>query len=104
MGAVAGGADPQQPQALTRYAEAIGLMFQIVDDLLDVTQTTEQLGKTAGKDVQQEKLTFPAVHGLSESRRWVQRLRDEAHGALHGLGPRGRHLADLCEYLAVRTR
>ena len=55
---------------------AIGLMFQVVDDLLDVTQTTEHLGKTAGKDLEQGKLTYPAVHGLDKSRAVVDELRE----------------------------
>ena len=104
MGALSGGATADQLDALTRYADAIGLMFQIVDDLLDVTQTTEQLGKTAGKDVQQDKLTYPAVHGLETSRREVERLQAEAHAALANLGPAAGYLTRLCDYLAVRTR
>ena len=104
MGALSGGATPQQLQQLTRYADAIGLMFQIVDDLLDVTQTTEQLGKTAGKDVQQDKLTYPAVHGIETSRREVERLRTQAHAALADLGAAAGYLARLCDYLAVRDR
>jgi geranylgeranyl diphosphate synthase type II len=104
MGALMGGATPDQLAGLTRYAEAIGLMFQIVDDLLDVTQTTEQLGKTAGKDVVQDKLTYPAVHGLEASRREVERLRATAHEALEPMGPAAGYLARLCDYLAVRNR
>lgn len=104
MGALAGGAIEKQLASLTRYADAIGLMFQIVDDLLDVTQTTEQLGKTAGKDVAQAKLTYPAVHGIDASRREVDRLRADAHSALAEFGPAAGYLARLCDYLAVRDR
>ncbi len=104
MGALAGQATSDQLDALTRYGEAIGLMFQIVDDLLDITQTTEQLGKTAGKDSAQEKLTFPAVYGLDKSRQWVQTLREQAHRDLLPLGDRAQHLHDLCDFLAVRQK
>lgn len=104
MGALVGGADSEQLAALTRYAETIGLMFQIVDDLLDVTQTTEQLGKTAGKDAAQEKLTYPAVHGLEPSRQLVRDLREQACDELETFGDRGRALRDLCHYLAVRNK
>ena len=104
MGAIAGGADEATLQRVTRHAEAIGLMFQVVDDVLDVTQPTEQLGKTAGKDVAQNKLTYPALIGLDASRAEVQRLRIEAHEALAPLGERAQPLLDLCDYMAVRTK
>ena len=65
---------------MTSYGNAVGLMFQVVDDVLDVTQTTEHLGKTAGKDADQHKLTYPAPLGLTASRSEVLRLRDEALG------------------------
>jgi len=104
MGAICGGASDAQLTALSEYGEAIGLMFQIVDDLLDVTATTEQLGKTAGKDVEQHKMTYPAVMGLEASRREVQRLRTIAHDALETFGDRAGPLHDLCDYLAIRTK
>ena len=104
MGGLCGETNEQQFDALTRYGDAIGLMFQVVDDLLDVTQTTEQLGKTAGKDVVQDKLTYPALLGVDASRREVERLRAEALAALAPLGPEARQLRELCEFLAVRTK
>jgi len=104
MGALCGGADEEQLGAVTRYGEAIGLMFQVVDDLLDVTQTTQHLGKTAGKDVDQHKWTYPAVLGLEATRREVVRLRDEALESLDALGPGAGPLREICESLAVRTR
>jgi len=104
MGAICGGASDAQLDALSEYGEAIGLMFQIVDDLLDVTATTEQLGKTAGKDVAQDKMTYPAVIGLDASRREVERLRTHAHDSLEPFGERARPLHDLCDYLAIRTK
>jgi geranylgeranyl diphosphate synthase type II len=104
MGALCGEADESQLEALTTYGQAIGLMFQVVDDLLDITQTTEHLGKTAGKDVAQEKLTYPAVMGVEASRREVERLADEARRALQPLGDAAKPLVELCDYMAVRTK
>ena len=91
-------------QALTGYGEAVGLMFQIVDDLLDVTETAEHIGKATGKDLDAGKLTYPGVHGTEASRKEVLRLRDEALAALAHLGREADHLRELCEYMAVRTR
>ncbi len=65
MGAIYAGADDEQLGALSRYGEHAGLAFQIVDDILDVEQPSEKLGKTAGKDAEQHKITFPAVYGLA---------------------------------------
>jgi len=104
MGAMCGGANGDQLDALTQYGDAIGLMFQIVDDVIDVTQTTEHLGKTAGKDVDQNKLTYPAVLGLDASRAEVERLRVAANDVLHPLGDVAGPLVALADYLAVRTR
>ena len=69
LGAIYAGADDAQYAALSCYGEHVGLAFQIVDDILDVEESSEALGKTAGKDAQQQKITFPAVYGLDESRR-----------------------------------
>ena len=68
LGAIAGDADDQQLSALLEYGMKIGLGFQIADDLLDVTASSEELGKTAGKDTEQGKLTYPALIGLEKSR------------------------------------
>jgi geranylgeranyl pyrophosphate synthase len=104
MGAMCGGADAGQLEAVTRYAEAIGLMFQVVDDLLDVTQTTEQLGTAAGKDEGKGKLTYPGLIGIEASRGEVARLRREAEEAIERLGEGARALRELCGYMAVRER
>jgi geranylgeranyl diphosphate synthase type II len=104
IGALCGDADDRQLACLTRYGEAVGLMFQVVDDLLDVTQSTEHLGKTAGKDADQDKLTYPALLGIEASRREVARLCGIAVDSLDELDDRARPLRELCEYLAVRTR
>ena len=104
MGALCGRANDRQLQGMTDYGETIGLMFQVVDDLLDVTQTTEELGKTAGKDATQDKLTYPALLGIDGSRREVGRLRDQALAALQRIDGRTGPLRRLCDYLASRTK
>jgi geranylgeranyl diphosphate synthase type II len=98
MGAIYAGAEAAQLQALTVYGEHIGLAFQIVDDILDVEQTSEQLGKTAGKDEAQQKITFPAVYGMERSREMAEEHRLQAHRALALFddgADRLRQLADL---------
>ncbi len=104
MGAMCGGADEQTLANVTAYGDAIGLMFQVVDDVLDVTQTTEHLGKTAGKDIEQDKLTYPAVMGLKESKQQIESLVAAADKALSGFGESAKPLRELCDYLANRTR
>ena len=104
MGALAGSATDEQLEAVTRYADTIGLMFQIVDDLLDVTGTAEELGKAAGKDADKGKLTYPGVLGVDESRAEVERLRREAHANLAELGEPADPLRQLCDYMAVRRK
>jgi geranylgeranyl diphosphate synthase type II len=104
MGAICGHADDAQLDALSRYGAAIGLMFQIVDDLLDVTQSTEHIGKTAGKDLTAGKLTYPGVVGIERSREHVERLHGEACEAVEILGRRGDPLRHLCDDMAIRTK
>lgn len=90
--------------AITHYADTIGLMFQIVDDLLDVTQTTAHLGKKAGKDADAGKLTYPGVLGVDKSREQVRHLHEQSLAALELLGEPAEPLRQLSTYLAVRTR
>lgn len=104
MGAIAGGADDRQMRAVTGYGESAGLMFQVVDDLLDVTQSTEHLGKAAGKDQEAGKLTFPGLLGIPASQEEVRRLQSQAIDSIDSLGPAAEPLRDLCNYLAVRTK
>jgi geranylgeranyl diphosphate synthase type II len=104
MGALASGADAATVARLATYGRAIGLMFQIVDDLIDATQTAEHAGKATGKDADAGKITYPQLHGLDGSRREIARLRDEADAALAPLGARGDRLRGLLEFLASRTR
>jgi farnesyl diphosphate synthase len=82
MGASCGQPDAQAWQALADYGAAIGLAFQVVDDILDVTQASETLGKTAGKDIDANKPTYVSVLGLAAARRHAQDLRLQAHAAL----------------------
>lgn len=96
--------DDARLKCVSRYGAAIGLMFQIVDDLLDVEQTAEALGKRSGKDIAAGKTTYPAVLGADASRAEVERLRAEALRALAPLGEPAAPLAEVCEYLAVRKR
>lgn len=103
LGAMHAGASPAQLEALSRYGEHIGLAFQIVDDILDVTQTSEQLGKTAGKDAAQHKITFPAVYGLEESRRMAARERELAHEALAPFGDAALRLRQLADLIVERS-
>lgn len=90
--------------AISDYADAVGLMFQVVDDLLDVTQTTDHLGKRAGKDSDAGKLTFPGVHGVDRSRDFVRELHEASLDAIAPLGAPAEPLRQLASYMAVRTR
>ena len=85
-GAIAAGADAPVLERLDAYGAAMGHMFQVVDDILDETQTSQTLGKSAGKDKAQGKTTYPAVHGMQRSRQFVQELLQEAERALAPLG------------------
>ena len=104
MGALCGTPDEARLHALSTYGEAMGLMFQVVDDILDETQSTEHLGKAAGKDQDAGKLTYPGVFGLEESRRHVAYLLETALGALRPLGPAAEPLRSMAQQLATRTR
>ncbi|HEX4598760.1 MAG TPA: farnesyl diphosphate synthase, partial [Burkholderiaceae bacterium] len=86
MGATAGRVSIAERAVLERYADAVGLAFQVVDDLLDAVATSAELGKTAGKDQRQSKPTYVSVLGTEATRRWSERLRAEAHDALSSLG------------------
>ena len=80
----------------------MGLAFQIVDDILDVEESSEALGKTAGKDAAQHKITFPAVYGLEASRRMAQEECGRAHEVLGGFGERARRLHELADLIVQR--
>jgi geranylgeranyl diphosphate synthase, type II len=90
--------------AITRAGRALGLMFQIVDDLIDATQTPEHAGKRTGKDAAAGKLTYPGVLGVDAARARVDALRLEAENALNPLGPPADGLREMCRDLAQRTK
>ncbi len=102
IGAIYAGANDAQLDALTRFGEHVGLAFQIVDDVLDVEQSSEALGKTAGKDAKQQKITFPAVYGLERSREMAEQERKEAHRALDIFDDRAGRLREIADYVVER--
>ena len=102
LGAMSANADAKMLSAITRFGRALGLAFQVIDDILDVTQTTEKLGKSAGKDVAAQKATYPAVIGLDKSRAEAKRLTRNAHDALSVFGEKARTLRALANYLLER--
>jgi geranylgeranyl pyrophosphate synthase len=101
-GAVLGGAGEEDLSCLDKYASAIGLAFQVVDDILDETETAEQLGKTAGKDGATAKATYVRVHGVDAARRIAADLLREAEAALERLGPRADELRALARAIVQR--
>jgi geranylgeranyl diphosphate synthase type II len=102
MGAIFAGATEAQYEALSCYGEHIGLAFQIVDDILDVEESSEALGKTAGKDAAQHKITFPAVYGLPASRAMAEQECARAHQVLEPLGARAAGLHELADLIVHR--
>lgn len=102
MGAIYAGANGEQLRALSCYGEHVGLAFQIVDDVLDVEQSSEALGKTAGKDAQQQKITFPAVYGLEQSREMAEGERLAAHLALQPFDDRAERLREIADFIVHR--
>ena len=101
-GAILAGATPEELKALGVAGDDLGLAFQIMDDILDITATSEELGKTAGKDQAQQKATYPAVHGIETSRRRAQALIADAHAALEPFGPRALPLRALGTFIIER--
>ena len=102
LGAIYASAPENELAALTRYGEHLGLAFQIIDDVLDVEQSSDTLGKTAGKDEAQQKVTFPAVYGLEKSRRMAMMERKSAHEAIELLGPRADRLRQIADFVVLR--
>jgi geranylgeranyl diphosphate synthase type II len=102
LGAMIAGASPRQLEALTDFGNSLGLAFQILDDILDVTATSEQLGKSAGKDLKASKATYPAVIGLEASRKEAVKQTRAALRALDPLGAHGGRLRELGEWLLKR--
>lgn len=102
LGAMSANATPTQLEALTIFGRNLGLAFQVIDDILDVTQTTEKLGKSAGKDLAAEKTTYPSVIGLDASRREARRLTASAMKALVPFGAKAGRLREIADHLLVR--
>jgi len=102
LGGMSANVSPRKLEALTIFGRNLGLAFQVIDDILDVTQSTEQLGKTAGKDAAVEKATFPAIVGLEASKKEAQRLTDKALAALKPFARQARRLDEIAHYLLDR--
>jgi len=104
LGGMSANCTPAQLAALTDFGYHVGLAFQVIDDILDVTQTTEKLGKTAGKDTQAKKATYPSIIGLPKSRVIAEELTARAFKALHSFRGRAIALEALAEFLLKRDR
>lgn len=104
LGGMSGNCSAAQLRALTDFGYHVGLAFQVIDDILDVTQTSEALGKTAGKDITAEKATYPSIVGLERSRRIAEELTRKAFAALRPFRGRAVALEALAEYLLKRDR
>jgi geranylgeranyl diphosphate synthase type II len=97
-------AKEKEVSKLRGFGQAVGLAFQIVDDVLDVTQSSEQLGKTAGKDTAAEKTTYPALFGVEESVRKADALVEQAFAELASFGDRADTLKELARFLVERKK
>jgi len=104
MGAIASGQTEQQTDALSHYGLKIGLAFQIADDILDMSATSRDLGKTAGKDSEQGKITYPAMVGIDKSRAIAAEVTDGAIAQLSEFGPEADILRQLAKELLERTK
>src|SRR5207248_6619375 len=103
-GALYAGAGGAQAVRIRSFGQRIGMAFQIADDVLDVTQSSEQLGKTAGKDTAAEKATYPALFGVEESMRMARDLVGRACSELDSFGARAETLKDLAKHLVERKK
>jgi geranylgeranyl diphosphate synthase type II len=102
LGAMSANATPKQLERLTDFGESLGLAFQVIDDILDVTQTTEKLGKSAGKDVAAQKATYPALLGLDKAKKEADRLTARARAALKPFGKAAAPLEAIADFLLKR--
>jgi len=101
-GAICAGANAEDVARLRSFGETIGWAFQVTDDILDVTESSAALGKTAGKDLAQEKATYPAVFGLERSQEIASELEKKAIAELAGYGARAQRLREIAEFLGER--
>jgi geranylgeranyl diphosphate synthase type II len=102
LGAMSANASPRKLAHLTEFGQSVGLAFQVIDDILDVTQTTEKLGKTAGKDVEATKATYPAIFGLAQSKKIATTLTRKARTTLQPFGKKAEALHALADMLLGR--
>lgn len=103
LGAILGGANDYQVEKLRKFARCIGLLFQVVDDILDVTKSSQELGKTAGKDLVADKVTYPKLIGIEKSRELAEQLNQEAKDQLSEFDPvKAAPLIALANYIAYR--
>ena len=102
LGAMSANATPKQLKNLTEFGQSLGLAFQVIDDILDVTQTTEKLGKSAGKDLKAQKATYPALLGLEKAKKEADKLTARARAALKPFGRDAEPLAAIADYLLRR--
>lgn len=102
-GAILAGASAEDINKLSQYAQNIGLAFQIIDDILDITATDEELGKTAGKDLQAQKATYPSLWGIEKSQAQAQKLIDEATAQLTTYGEKAEPLRAIANYIITRN-
>jgi farnesyl diphosphate synthase len=103
LGAHCGEAAPESLDALGRFANRIGLLFQVVDDILDAEASTATLGKTAGKDAAQNKPTYVNILGAGEAKAMAATLRQDAHEALAPFGDTALRLHELTDFIVERT-
>ncbi|KAI3665513.1 hypothetical protein L6452_44140 [Arctium lappa] len=103
LGAIMGGGSDEEIEKLRKFARSIGLLFQVVDDILDVTKSSEELGKTAGKDLVVDKTTYPKLLGIEKSREFAEKLNKEAQEQLSEFDHRkAAPLIALADYIAYR--
>jgi geranylgeranyl diphosphate synthase type II len=101
-GAIGGGANEEDVARLKHFGETIGWAFQVVDDILDVEESSAALGKTAGKDAAQQKATYPSLYGLEKSRQFAKELENRAMAEIEPYGPRAARLRELAELIVHR--
>ena len=102
LGAMSANATPARLRAVTQAGHNLGMAFQVIDDILDATKTTEELGKTAGKDQKVRKATYPSILGMKRAREEADRFTLAAHRAIRSLGSRAFRLKQLADYLLIR--
>jgi geranylgeranyl diphosphate synthase type II len=104
LGGMSANCTPAQLKALTDFGYNVGLAFQVIDDILDITQSSEQLGKTAGKDTKAQKATYPSIIGLEKSRKIAEQLTNKAFNSLKIFKGKAQALEALAEYLLKRDK